>query len=170
MALIAGATAGGAVLYEKRSFSQINLDNKITNQATAAIGKDPTLDERANISVSCYNSILLLVGQTPTPEMRTKAYQLVASIPGVERTYNEIMISGPSSTMQRSSDTWITTKVRSALLAKPGINSTNIKVVTEDGTVYLLGDVSHSQAQLAANVTRRISGVQKVVKVFQYPH
>lgn len=170
VALVAGATAGGAVIYDNRSFKQMNIDNRITQQCTVAINSNEALKTESHISIATYNGIVLLVGQAPTAELRQKAYDLIKNIPDIVRIYNEITISGPTTAMQRTSDTWITAKVKSSMLAQSGLHSTNIKVVTEDGVVYLMGNVSRKQADLAASVARRVSGVQKVVKVFQYPH
>ena len=164
----AGATIGGAVIYDKRSYKVMNQDHNARAYAQQRIDKDPILKGHSHISVAIFNNIALLVGQAQTPEMRDRAYQIVSKTPNVKRIYNEITIAGPTSTMQQANDSWITTKVRTAMLGKSGLHSSNLKVVTENGVVYLMGDVSRQQAALATSVARRISGVTKVVKVFEY--
>ena len=164
----AGATIGGAVIYDKRSYKVMNQDHNARVYAQQRIDKDPMLKGHSHISVAVFNNIALLVGQAQTPEIRDRAYQIVSKTPNVKRIYNEITIAGPTSTMQRANDSWITTKVRTAMLGKSGLHSSNLKVVTENGVVYLMGNVSRQQAALATSVARRILRVTKVVKVFEY--
>jgi osmotically-inducible protein OsmY len=165
----AGATAGGVVIYDNRSFKQMHTDSQLSAAAKNQIESDATLKNDAHINVCVYNSLLLLTGQAPTPQLRDQAYQLVSSVQGVKHIYNEIIVEPPISNQQNLKDTWITTKVKSAMLAQSGLKSTNIRVSTENGVVFLMGDVSQNQAHLAADVARRVSGVKQVVKVFDYP-
>ena len=168
IALVVGATAGGALLYNQRSFKVMLQDQNAVSRAQRVIDKDPTLKGKTHISVAVYNHICLMVGQADSPALRDRAYELVAQVPNISRIYNEVTISGPTSLIQRSNDTWITSKVKAAMLAERGLKSTEIKVITEDSVVYLMGLVSPQQAALATNIARRIRGVSKVVKVFQY--
>ncbi len=168
-ALVLGATAGGAVIYDKRSMNTILHDQEAATQAAHRINNDPTLKKGAHIVLAVFNHVLLLVGQTKTQQQRDTAYNLVTGIKNVNRVYNEITIQKPTSVWRRSKDAWITTKVKSEMLAKKGLRSTQIKVVTENAVVYLMGVITHQQANLAADVARRVHGVTKVVKVFQYP-
>ena len=170
VALVAGATVGGAIIYDNRTIKQINIDNEITQQVNLLLNNNLTLKNKTHISISAYNGIVLLVGQTPTPELRDQAYNLVKSIKHIHRIYNELTISGPSSALQRANDSWITTKVKSNMITISGLHSTNIRVVTENSTVYLMGRVSYQQAKAATNAARTVDGVQKVVKVFEHPH
>jgi len=167
-ALVVGATAGGAIVYDKRSFKTMNQDRHATQYAQNYMDHSKALRGRSHISVATFNHIMLLVGQAQTAKLRNTAFNLASKIKGVQRIYNEITISGSTSMVQRSDDVWLTTKIKSAMLMAKGLHSSQIKVVTESGTVYLMGLVSHAQAKLATNVARRISGVRKVIKVFQY--
>ena len=169
-ALLVGATAGGAIVYDKRPLKEMNADHRAKQIADYRLEHDRLINSKCHISVSTYYGIMLLVGQAPTPELKQQAYNLVKNIPNVSRIYNEITIAPPSLVGQRTRDAWITSKARSKMLLQSGLRSTDIKVVTENGVVYLMGRVSHQQANLASNVVRRISGVTKVVKVFEYPY
>ncbi len=162
------ATLGGAVIYDKRPVKTMNQDHKSRSIAQYRIDHDSTLKGHSHISVSVFNNVALLVGQAQTPEIRDHAYQIVSKIANIKRIYNEIDIAPPTSTMQRANDSWITTKVRTAMVGTSGLRSTNLKIVTENGVVYLMGVVTHAQGDLAADVARRVSGVTKVVKVFEY--
>ena len=111
---------------------------------------------------------MLLTGETPTEELRQRAEKIVRGVEKVSTVHNEINIAAPSSMITRSSDTVITSKVKTKLLADEKIHGVNIKVVTENGVVYLMGLVSRAEAELATEVARQTGGVQKVVKIFQY--
>jgi osmotically-inducible protein OsmY len=93
---------------------------------------------------------------------------LAHSVADVKRIYNEITIQGPTSSLTRTSDAWITTKIKSQMLATDDLQSGTIKVLTENGAVYLMGVVTHDQADMSVDIARQVSGVQKVVKIFQY--
>jgi len=166
-ALVVGATAGGAIVYDKRSVKTMTEDQDAKAQAEINITNTPELQKDTHISVAVFNHIMLLVGQVSTDEQRELVAQRVASVKHVSRVYNEITVQKPISFEKRSQDSWMTTKVKSAMLLKKGLGSTQIKVVTEDSVVYLMGVVSPHQAELAADVTRRVNGVTKVVKVFE---
>jgi len=163
-----GAVVTTAIIYDHRSMKTMMQDREIVNQANIAIKEDPQLVGRSHISVVSFNHRVLLVGQVQTPELRARAYQLVYKIPFVEKVYNQLIISGATTDLARTDDTWITTKVKTAMLTQPGLRSLQLKIVTESGVVYLMGIVSHQQATLAADVARRVHGVVKVVKVFEY--
>ena len=99
--------------------------------------------------------------------LKAKATEVVRKIRGVRRIYNELEVAAPSSGMTRTSDTWITTKVKSFLLGNPDVEGSRVKVVTEDGVVYLMGLVTRDEAKRIADEASDISGVQKVVKLFE---
>lgn len=166
-ALVIGATVGGAVVYDKRSMKTIVEDRDSAQAASNLINSSPDLQKGTHISVATFNHILLLVGQTTTDEQRTTAYQLASQVKYVSRVYNEITIQKPITVWQRSKDAWITTKVKTEMMAMQGLHSTQIKVVTENGVVYMMGMLTPQQAELATNVARRVDGVREVVKVFE---
>jgi len=165
---VASASVGGAVIYDKRGFKTMNQDHLAHSIATNALKHDPLLIDHAHISLSVFNHIGLLVGQAQTEAVREHAYQIVTHVPHIHRVYNEITIAPPTTTTKRANDAWVATKVRTVLLSKPGLHSTNLKVVVDNGVVYLMGNVTRGQADLAADTARRVSGVMKVVKVFEY--
>ena len=167
-ALVVGATAGGAIVYDKRSVSQIMLDRDISQTAQNVLNSDPMLKNRAHIGVATFNRVVLMVGEAETDALKQRAYQDVARVKKIRRIYNQVRIGKPAGFGRKTDDTWITTKVKTAMLTKRGLHSTQIKVVTEDGIVYLMGLVSHQQGALATATARRVAGVKKVVKVFEY--
>lgn len=164
-AVVAGAAAG--MVYDRRSLVTIEADARLFHIAHKNIVSNRQfIDSR--ILVTSFNRIILLVGQTPTASLRVLAEKIAQSTPGVERVYDEITVENPIPLTQRTKDSWITSQVRSSMLARKGLESGSIRIVSENGIVYLMGIVTDRQATLAVDVARRVNGVRKVVKIFQY--
>lgn len=152
----------------KRTLGAMIDDEQLETVAQVNINKaDPTLSQ-SNVNTVAFNGIILLTGQVPTNNLRVKAGDTVKKIHGVRQVFNEIQVQGTTSLLSRTNDGWLTTKVKSTLLANKDVNSGRIKVVTEDGVVYLLGLLSQMEADKAAQVVSNIGGVQKVVKAVEY--
>lgn len=164
------ATTGAQAVYNHRSLQNTVSDQYITMQAYQNMNVKSHDFKNTNVTVSTYNAEVLLAGQVPTIWQREKAEQIVKEIPGVVRVYNQIEVSSPSSTLTRISDAWITTKVKSKLIASNDLDASQIKVVTENGMVYLMGILKPEEAQAAVDITRETAGVQGVVKIFSYMH
>ncbi len=145
------------------------LDDQII-ETTALVNLDKANPELAqsNLVVVSYNGIVLLAGQVSNEQLRQLAAETVARVKKVRRVHNEITVSGTTSMVARSNDSWITTKIKSKMLADGNIDSSRIKVVTENGVVYLMGLVTREQADQAAELTRTTAGVQRVVRIFEY--
>ena len=122
---------------------------------------------KANIAVVSYNGYVLIAGQVGTEPLKALATDVVRKIRGVRRIYNELEIAAPSSAMTRSSDTWITAKVKTWLMGRSDTEGSRVKVVTEDGVVFLMGLVTADEAERIAAVAADVSGVQRVVKLFE---
>lgn len=168
VALITGAAAGTAAIYDRRTTGTVIDDEFIELKAIDAIGNDQELHEQAHLNVTSVNNIVLLTGETPNEALRQRAAQLVSNLPKVRKVHNEIVVAAPSSVLSRTGDTWITGKVKTQLLNADTASATRIKVVTENGVVYLMGLVTRQEADAATEVTRRVNGVQRVVKIFEY--
>lgn len=167
VAVVAGAAAG--LVYDRRGVVTLEADTRLFHVIHTAIVSNPQFKD-SRILVTSFNRVVLLVGQTPTASLRVLAEKIARSAPGVKRVYDEVMIANPISIAQRTQDSWITGQVRSAMLAKKGLESGSIRIVTENGAVYLMGIVTQEQSLLAVDAARRIKGVLKVVKIFQYIH
>lgn len=167
---VAGAAAGAAaiaVVYDHRKIEKIALDNKTAKNASDRIQADPELRE-AHVVVTSFNQTILITGQVPNEVLKQRASELVSDMPNVKHVYNQLTIHGTTSSLTRTSDSWITTKITTQMLATEGLKSSTIKVVTENGTVYLMGIVSQEQADIAVDIARQVSGVERVMKIFQY--
>jgi osmotically-inducible protein OsmY len=168
---VVGAAAGAAAVsavYDHRKLEQVTQDNRMNNKIIDAINATPGLRDNSHISVTTFNKVVLLAGETTTAEGRQQAEDAAHTVPDITKVYNEVTIKGPTSTLSRASDSWITTKIKTQMLATKGLQSGTIKVVTENGAVYLMGVVSRDQADTSVNIARQVAGVQKVVKIFQY--
>jgi osmotically-inducible protein OsmY len=121
-----------------------------------------------HVNATSYNQVVLLTGEAPREELRTRVEALTGRIPKVRKVRNELIVAAPSSLVARSGDTWITGRVKTNMLAAKGVDAGRVKVVTEGGTVYLLGLVTRAEGDAATEVARQVSGVQRVVKMFEY--
>lgn len=168
---VAGAAAGAAgvaVVYDHRKLEKILLDEKIAKDAATKLRSDEEIHENAHIEVTCFNQVVLLTGEATNSGLRQKAEDIVRTVPDIKRIYNQVLIKGPSSSLTQASDSWITAKIKTQMLATKGLQSGTIKVVTENGTVYLMGIVNKDQAEIAVDIARQVRGVQRVMKIFQY--
>ncbi len=169
--IVGGAATGAAVAHDRRTPGTVIDDELIELKAAERISADKQLSEQVHINVTSYNNILLLSGEAPTEAIRSRIGDMMQGIPKLRRVHNEILVAAPSSMLTRTSDTWITTKVKTSLLGLddlPDFDPTRVKVVSENGTVFLMGIVKREEADAATNAARQVSGVQRVVKLFEY--
>lgn len=160
------AVTGAQAAYNHKGLQKNISDQYITMQATHVLNRPRFSD--TNIEIATMNGEVLLAGQVPEAWQKEEAEQRVAQIDGVEHVYNMLKISSPSSSLVRMSDAWITTKVKSKLIASNDIDATHIKVVTERGTVFLMGIVLPEEAEAATDIASNTDGVASVVKMFSY--
>ena len=163
----AGAATGAAVVYDRRTTGTMVDDELIEFKIIDAIRQDQELWNQIHLNATSYNNVVLLTGEAPTEDLRGRTGTLVGNIPKVRAVHNKMAIAAPSSFLSRSSDTWITGKVKTNMLTS-NKESARIKVITENGSVYLMGLVTRAEADAATEITRKVSGVQRVVKVFEY--
>lgn len=165
--IVGGAAATGVVVaQDRRTVGTITEDEGIELKASNRIGE--RLGDGAHINVTSYNRTLLLTGQVADAQSRTDAERIAKSVENVRYVHNELAIAGVSSFTSRSNDSIITSKVKARFLDAQKFNALNVKVVTENGVVYLLGLVKKQEADDATQIARTTSGVQKVVRVFEY--
>ena len=166
-AVIVGGVAAGVVMAADRRQTEVMFaDQGIEWTAGSRIDED--LKGEGHVNVTSYNYTVLLTGQVPSAQARADAEKAASEVPKVKTVINELQVAGTSSTASRSNDAYITSKVKSNFLGNGKFKPTDIKVVTEAGVVYLLGLVTHEEADAATEVARGTAGVQKVVRVFEY--
>jgi osmotically-inducible protein OsmY len=122
----------------------------------------------SHLAIVSYNGVVLLAGQVANEALRTNASEQAQSLQRVRKVHNELTVGGPISLVARSNDSWLTTKVKTRLLASDAAYGTKVKVVTENGVIYMLGLITRDQADTAVLVASNVFGVQKIVKVFEY--
>lgn len=167
-AFVAGAAATGTVVTDGRDMQTQFEDKTMAHRVRRALHLNKHIEEGTHISVNTFNHTVLLTGRALDEELKEKAGNIAQSVSNVRRVHNEIVIAHKSTFHEAATDTWLTTKIKSSLLAERGLNSAQIKVVTDHNTAYLMGLVTREQADLATNVTRHVPGVAKVVKLFEY--
>jgi len=161
----AGAVAGGMSLNDRRTGGAQVEDEAIELKSGGRL-RD-AIGDKGHVNVTSYNRIVLLSGEVPSEADKAAAEKAIASLEGVNNVVNELEV-GPNSTLStRSSDTVITTRVKSALIDAKDIQSSAVKVVTERGNVYLMGRVTEREAARAADIARAQPSVLKVVRVFE---
>jgi osmotically-inducible protein OsmY len=160
--------SGANVAYHHASLQHTASDYYIMLRITNAIANDVNLSNRTAIGVTSFSHIVLITGQAETPQLRQRVINIAKNTPNVIHVYNAIAIGVPLSHMTDAKDTWITTKIKTRLIARNDIEPGTIKVITEDGIVYLMGIVPREQADIAVDLARNTSGVNRVVKIFYY--
>lgn len=154
--------------YGKRTLGTVWDDQMTETRAMKILRESSPELKNAHLGVTSFDGIVLLTGQVPSEDAKSLAGQKVADLRKVKTVHNELQVAGPTSMVARSNDTWLTTKVKTALLTSNRVSGNRIKVVTEDGVVYLLGLLTRNEADAAVEVARQVYGVQKIVKVFEY--
>ena len=167
-ALIVGGCAATKGQTQARSTGSFIDDSRIESLVRREIRRaDPGL-KHAHVSVVSYNGVVLVLGQVDNERLKLKATQAATKIRKATKVHNEMEISGPISRVARTNDTWLTSKVKTRLVARRDIRGGRIKVVTENSVVYLMGLTTRDHADKAVEVARNVFGVQKIVKVFEY--
>ncbi|KNY47844.1 hemolysin [Vibrio harveyi] len=164
---IAGAATTANIVTDTRTTKEIWQDNNIEFEV-AAIGNKAPFKGKARVVASSYNGTVVLIGQAPTRELINEFERRARAVSGVKNIHNQIKQKEPLSVTQISNDSWITTKVKSALLTDSELNGIKVKVITEDSDVFLFGYVTPQQSDRATEIARNISGVKQVIKGFQY--
>lgn len=176
MPVINGCTAiiiGGAavttviIANDERSFGSIIDDTNIEIKITSALRQHAGLSEHASISTTSTNGIVLLIGTAASMSLKETAGQLAGSVNGVRQVVNQLEIGKELSTGQKSSDAYLSSKVKTLLFSAEKMDATRINVAVSNDVVYLMGLVSQAEADRATAVARKVGGVKRVVKVFE---
>ncbi len=167
-AVVTTGATGATVAHDRRTTGTFIEDQSIELKAAKAFFNDKEINDNAHVNVTSYNLVVLVTGEAPTEEIIQKIVNIVQNIPKVSHVYNELTLAAPSALSSRSSDSLITAKVKTKLLANENTEGLRVKVVTEKGVVYLMGLLTREEADLATESVRKTGGVQKVVRLFQY--
>lgn len=164
--VVGGATAGGVmVAQDRRTVGTMTEDEGIELKAAGRIGE--RFKDGVHVNVTSYNRTVLITGEVPDATAMAEVERIVRSVQNVKGVHNELAVAGVSSFTARSNDAIITSKVKARFLDAGKFNALHVKVVTENGVVYLLGLVNKQEAADATEIARTTSGVRKVVRMFE---
>lgn len=164
--VVGGAVAGGALVVLDRRSSGAQIDDesielRAANRVREAVG------ERGHVNVTSYNRQALITGEVQSEADKVAVGQAVARVDNVRAVINELAVMGPSSLTARSNDAILTSKVKATFVDAKDLHAQAVKVVTERSIVYLMGRVTEREAERAADLARRVRGVQRVVRAFE---
>lgn len=163
-----GAAVGGVAAQDRRTPGSFLDDELIEHDVLSTVYGDERMASQVHINATSFNGFVLLTGEAPGDSLRTRVTEIARDTPSVRAVQNEIVLMAPSSLMARASDALVTARVKIALLQDEELDAAKVKVVTERGTVYLMGLLSQAEADRATEISRRVGGVQSVVKVIEY--
>lgn len=170
-AVVVGTAYGASIVHERRSASTVLDDEMIEVKAKHLFYQTPEVEQASRISITSYNYQVLLTGQADTADVKKRFAEIVSRLPKVTKIYNEVQIGPPISLARESQDALITSRAKVAIGGGKGVegfDATRVKVVTEDGIVYLMGLVTREEADTATEVVRRLPGVVRVFRLFEY--
>ena len=161
----AGVTSGVLATVDRRSLGTQTEDESIEWKASARVSEK--LGDKAHANFTSFNRKVLMTGEVPTSEAKAEAERIVTEVTNVQGVYNELIVGPVTNYSNRSNDSFITSKVKSRSVDSGKFNPVHVKVVTEAGTVFLLGMVTQPEADSAINVARTTAGVKKVVNLLE---
>lgn len=169
-AVVGGVAAGVAVVHDRRSPGVVIDDQAIELDAMRIKQEHPEISDRSNISVTSYNLVVLLTGQAESSQVVQQYADLISRLPRVRKIHNEVLIGAERTFTETTNDVYLTSRAKLAMfnVEIPNFDPTRVKVVTSQGTVYLMGLVTRQEGQAASDQARFVSGVKHVVKVFEY--
>jgi osmotically-inducible protein OsmY len=166
--LVVGAAAvgGTAVALDRRSADVQLADERIEWTASKQIG--PRIGNNGHVNIAAFNKQVLLTGETTTEALRAEVESIAAAVPDAKGVVNEIRVAPLASLASRSHDTYLTSSIKARFVGDQKFNPLHVKVVTEAGVVYLMGLVTRKEADAATHIARHVSGVKRVVRIFEY--
>lgn len=168
--VVGGAAAGASAVHDRRTFGTLIEDQEIQLKAMRLRNADEDLKRRSNIDITVYNLQVLLTGQAESAEVVARFRDQVARIPRVRKVIDEVSIGAEETWSEATSDAYLTSRVKLALfdVGIDGFDPLRVKVVSSGGTVYLMGLLTPQEADKVTDKVRYISGVKKVVRLFEY--
>jgi len=165
-AVVGTAAVGTKAATDPRTVGTQVDDSTLELRVNSALNKDEQLKKEARVNVMAWQGKVLLTGQSPTTDLAAQAKQIAMGVEGTTEVFNEIRQGQPIGLGTASSDTWITTKVRSQLLGSDQVKSSAVKVTTENAEVFLMGSLTEREGKAAADIASRVSGVKHVTTAF----
>jgi osmotically-inducible protein OsmY len=166
---VTGAAVGTMAVLDRRSLGAQTEDQAIELHGLRELNEGINNGGTGSISITSFNRRVLLSGQSDTAETRKKAEEIVRTrVPNIKDIFNEVEVVGTVDFITRTKDSGLTATVKTGLVRERSLSANAIKVVTERSTVYLMGVVTNEEAERAAIISSRVSGVTRVVTLFEY--
>lgn len=165
---ITGGAISALLIHDRRTIDAIIDDQGIELKTSYALFNNKEIYYQSHINITSFNGVVLITGETLTKKIKHKISDEVEAIPKIRQIYNELIIGAPSALTARSSDAWITSKVKAKITVAHDINSLHVKVVTEQSIVYLMGILTHDETNQVIKIVTKSAGVQRVIKIFEY--
>lgn len=168
--LVGGAATTAGAMHDRRSVGTVLDDNTLEVAVIDRIYSERDRFGGTRIKAVVHNGVVLLLGEVFSEELKQRAAERALELQGVRRVVNELSIGEPPGNWRRSADTTLTARVKAALVGidLPDFDASRVNVTTVRGQVYLMGLVRRAEADAAVDTVRRMRGVQRVVKVFEY--
>jgi osmotically-inducible protein OsmY len=161
-----GIAVGASAMMDRRTIGAQTEDREIQIRALNRVAAG--VKEHGGVGVTSYNRRVLLTGQVPDEQTKRAVEQTVLQTPGVKLIHNELQVAPRATLASETRDAALTTRVKASFVGQSGLNADTVKVVTEGSIVYLMGLVTDREGKLAAGVASRVSGVSRVVTLFEY--
>ena len=165
--LMFGGVIGGAMVASDRRTTGIQVEDEMIEQRSATAIRE-NFGSKEHINITSYNRQVLITGEVSSDTVRRQVESLIGRVENVRAVVNELAIGPASSTSERASDVLLVAKVKASMVDAEDVFANVYKVVGERGTVYLMGRVTQREAKRATDVVRGVSGVKRVVRVFEY--
>ena len=163
---VVGVGTGVMMAQDRRTSGAYVEDEAIEDKASSRIANQ--LKKDVHVNVTSFNRNVLITGEAQSNEVKAEVGRIVSGIENVRNVNNELVVSGPTSLTSRSSDSMITSDVKLRFMSDKRFSADRVKVVTENGTVFLMGIVKRAEADAATEVASTTSGAQRVVRLFEY--
>ncbi len=165
--LMFGGVIGGAMVASDRRTAGIQLEDEGIEQRSASAIRE-NFGAKEHVNITSYNRQVLITGEVSSDTVRSQVEQLIGRVQNVRAVVNELVVGPASSTGDRANDVVLVAKVKASMVDSEDVFANVYKVVAERGTVYLMGRVTQREAKRATDVVRGVSGVKRVVRVFEY--
>ncbi|WP_192036596.1 BON domain-containing protein [Halomonas sp. YLGW01] len=167
---IANVTSDGPIgeNYGQRTLGTQIEDESIETKVSVNLGKMDARLADARVNIDSYNGMVLLTGQVPSQELKDKASSIAEQVRNVRQVHNQLSVAANLPIAQRLSDGWLATRIKTGLTANENIDASRLKIVVENGSVYLMGLVTRAESDRVVAAVSSAGGVQRIVKAFEY--
>jgi osmotically-inducible protein OsmY len=164
-------TSQQSSILDRRPPEAIAIDKEIEQTAREELQDDSDLFAQSHINVNAYNNLALVTGEVASEALKSKIIEMVRIIPHITMVRDSLTVAQPIDSTARANDAQLTAQLKTALTqihTLPNFNSAMIKVITENGVVYLMGRVSREEGNVVINVTRLQPTIKQIITVFEY--